>query len=325
MKVVKEAFSIEKPKTKEKEPRISYHVFYGSHRTAKDLEKFDEAFEKADVYIPELFGWNNKDLWIFNKVSQGKLCFDVASMIYFAFPGSFRFKELQTIEGSRKPILFVDTPERHQLFDLKKESLRLYRESIGSFKQGEFQSSLQKMREHIITWADFISKREEVIRENLQEKIKDLIKERPELREKEEIKVLLRLGAAHTGIYHRLKKEEPLTFQQFTSLSKTFLILDEVLRKIMLAKDKRIDKDILAGGIIQEIISGPLERLTDDSNKLIVVGRKICSKLNLKDIKGISKELSENPERTIVDCLESHGIKIPKTEEEMDEMLKIKK
>ena len=48
-------------------------VFYSPHNTAKDFEKLGDLLPEADVYIPESPGAVKSNLFLYEKVSNGKL------------------------------------------------------------------------------------------------------------------------------------------------------------------------------------------------------------------------------------------------------------
>ncbi len=316
--------SVEKLKTPEKEPEISYDILYVSHVTAKDCEKLEQAFNKPDidVYVPEAIGWHGITLELFNKISQGELTAEQAAKMLSISQNSSRFKEFQVIEGSKKPILLVDMPEGHELIKGYVKSHVLYRESTELFYKGRFQLALEKMREHIETYSDHLLRREELIKKNLKEEIKELAKTHPELKGKEKIKALVKLGATHTGIYHDFKKEKVPVFRQFASLPRVFSNLDQAKRMIMFSKNKDVSDELLARGIIENELYHDLRKVTDHTDKLVMLKRQISSKLNLEDIAEISKQLGENPEKTLIDCLEEHNIKLPEKEKRKTLLLK---
>ena len=72
---------------------------------------------------------------------------------------------------------------------------------------------------------------------------------------------------------------------------------------------------------VERLIAEHLMDITDDSNKMRIVQRRISSKLNLQEIAEISKEFGKNKDVTIIDCLRKRNIEVPKIEEEMDEMI----
>jgi len=341
-----EKTSIEKPiieerqEIKEKEPRISYHILYGFHAALKDFDKFEAAYKEADVYVPEEIGSSARVLNFLNKLSQGELTPQEVADRLWTRPGSFAFEQFRVIHNSKKPILFIDVPAGHELLKMDEQSDKLFNESTALFKKGDFKQSIKTMRNYVINEVDLESRREEIIKKNLKEKIKEFVKYYPQLKEKDEIKVLLTLGAAHTRIYHDLKREEReeqkegqadfSISKQFARQPLIFYSIEEALRRCMFLKDRQPSDIILARGIIESFLFNyyvKYTRITDDGNKAVMVGRKISSQLNLKEIKKISKELAEysNPTAlTAVDVLKKRGIKIPESEEEMDEMLNSK-
>lgn len=316
----------EQSETKEKEPKISYHILYNPHATPKDLEKFPELFKEADIYIPETEGHDARMHNLLNMLSQGK-CGprEVASRTWVR-EGSPQYKIYETIYNSKKPILFVDVPFDNELIKVSDRIDDLGRESLDLFRAGEFKPALKKIHKYIMDEADHELKREAIMKKNLKEKIGRFVKEYPELKSRDEIKALLTLGAAHTRLYQDLKKENIPISREFSRQPFVFNHLLEALRRIMFAKNKKPDKTMLARGIVDTFLgSYYLGSITKDTSKVLAVSYKISSKLGLKDIKKISERMGENPEENIANSLEPFGIKIPETEEEIDEMLGTKK
>ncbi len=310
----------------EREPKISYHVFYSPHWTAMDIEKLEGAFKKADIYVPEGTGVSPELIDIFDKLSQGEITADQLAASYSLKKNSPHYKRFQIIEGSMKPILFVDLPGGHELSKAETRVDDLCGKSFEFFLAGDFKAALKTMHEHIMADVDYETKREEIIKANLKERSKELTKTYPKLRDKKEIKVLLDLGRAHTKFWHDLKKEGLPISKQFAYQPAVFSSLSEAARKAMFSKKKEIPEELLARGIIEELLNNYFEAITDNTNKIIMVERKISSKLSLKDIAKISQQLNKDPRGLgLIDILEERGIKLPKTEKEMDKMLKNKK
>lgn len=315
-----------KIETREKEPKISYHIFYSPHWMYRDFKKLEEYFKnpdnEVDIYVPEGMGWSKNSVEVYNALSRGEFnALDLAGE-YSISLGSCAFRESQMLEGSKKKVLFVDLPQDHELIESLRKSANLSVESISLFKDGEFQSAIQKMHDYALAWADTQLKREELIKQNLKEKIKEFIQDEPELKKKKKINVLMRLGQLHTSIYHVLKKEKLPVSRQFSYKPVIFPSIAEIIRTKMINKDKKISNETLARAIIEMMLHTEVLHIIGDTEKLTKIERKISSKLNLKDIKKISERMGENPEENIANSLEQFGIKIPKTEQEMDEMLK---
>ena len=326
MEVRIENISMEKQEQKieklEKEPKISYHIFYGFHTTPKDLENLGQAVEKADIYIPELVNWRAEDLEGYNQLSQGEITPEELAAEDGLSQKSNFFKEFQIIYNSKKPILFVDLPEGHELFFERREACMFHDQARYLFANGKFQPAIEKMREHIKGYGDYLIKRDEVIRANLEKKVKELIKGHPELKKKKEVKTLLALGVGHTPFYHRLKKEKLPVSREFSHQPMVFHACGEAERKLKFSKE--IDKEVLARVFIEGLLDDVLQREIEDTNKRMMVKRSISSKLTFEEIAEISKELGKGRGVSIADCLKKRNIKVPETEQEIDEMLKVK-
>ena len=321
--MMKEIPTIEKPETKEEEPQISYHIFYAPHFTAKDFENLKNTFDKADIYVPELVGWDFRTKDQLNRLSQGEFTPEELAAKGFISNKSARFRQYQIIYNSKKPILFVDMPLQHKLIPISDRNDELGKESLGLFTKGDFKSSFKKIYQYTIAETDYEKKREELIKKNLEEEVKKFIKTDSKLKDKSDINVLLSLGAVHTGIYHKLKKEEARVSREFSRQPFIFDSTAQSIREMMLSRRKKPDKLLLARGLVDALVFYYYiqNRVSYDSNKLALTAKKISSHLNFKDIKNVSKELGKDSSRTIMDVLEKRGIEIPKTEEEMDEML----
>ncbi len=316
---------IEKPEIKEKEPKISYHILYGAHRTAEDFKKLKEALEKADVYVPEMVGWNLGGALIFNSLSMGAITPEQMAEIYQIKQDSPYFKICETIYNSKKPILFADISRNHELLQERRLNIGSFNLALSLFRRGEFPLALKVIRGSSEKLSNYFEGREKIIKQTLKNSVRQLSEEHPQLKDKKDIKVLLTLGIGHTQVYHSLKKKEESVSREFTETPFIFNFLGEIDRRHRLSKNKEISNELLAKFILDDLMIPELGEITQNSNKMIKVSRKIISKLNLKDIERISKELGENPEKTITDVLEARGVKVPKTEEEMDEMLEPKK
>ncbi len=307
----------------EEEPKISYHILYGCHITPEDFEKFHELFKDADIYIPELEGHDLRTRNLLNMLSYGKCRPQEVASRTWVKKDSLKYKTYETIYDSKKPILFVDVPFAHELIKISDKIDELGGESLKSFKAGEFKSALKKMEKYVIDDANYELKREAMMKEGLNEKLKHFVKECPELKNKNEIKALLTLGAAHTHLYRELKKENISASRDFTKQPFIFDHISEALRGIMFSKNKKPDKVILARGMVDAFTWRYFinEKTTSDTSKAMKASRKISSKLNLKDVKKISERMGKNPKENIAQALYSQGIKIPESEEEMDKML----
>jgi len=218
-----------------------------------------------------------------------------------------RFRELEIIYNSKKPVLMVDVPfdDMESMKSLEKVNF-FWRDAKDAFTQGNFQESLSKFRSHIEALAEFQSKREAKIKENLKNQIQEFLKQNSEYSNKKELKVLIRLGIYHTGVYQDLAKEQPTVSREFSSMPFVYWSVDEAQRRIAFGKE--LDDLLLARGIIENLFYPYLRKLTDDSGELFRIARKLSSQLSFKDIEQISKNLGR---KSIFDIIKELEERIP--------------
>jgi hypothetical protein len=304
---------------KEREPKISYHFFYSCHGTVKDIEKLEKAFQKADIYVPEAANWEPWIVSMFQDLSQGRENLEQAKLFFAANPAASRTFEI--IYNSKKPILFADVSSADVELNKAWDELNsFYKEAVAMFRISMFPWFLRRLRAAVLAEAEFILKREEKIKENLKKQIKEFLRGNPEYAKKENLKVLISLGAVHTKIYQDLSKKEPHVSREFSVMPAVYPSRYEAIRRVMFGKE--VNDELLARGFVEKTLLYPkLRELTDDSNKLFRALRKLSSRLTLKDIEQISKDYVQSPGTDIFTELRKFNIEIPKSEEELDKLL----
>ena len=51
--------------------RIGIDIYFSPHVSAADFSGITRRFDRSDIFIPELFGWDDIDLGLYNGISQG--------------------------------------------------------------------------------------------------------------------------------------------------------------------------------------------------------------------------------------------------------------
>lgn len=318
---------------KEKEPEISYHFFYSAHYTAQDFKNLEKAFDKADIYVPERYKWTPEGKHILEQVSQGEITLEEVAKKYDIERSSSHYREFEIIYNSYKPIIMVDIPETDKgHIEMREEAESRYEQALDLFIQGRFQDALGKLRSSVLKTARLELVREKKIRRNLEKQIKVFLKQNPKYAEKEELSVLIRIGGFHIRLYDKLKKKGAKVSQEFSHPSPVFSSADEAI-KTMISK-REVDDELLGRILIEEYVYPWLASMTDDTEKSVRILRKISSQLTLENIEQISKNIHETsqeprtpsfpgfPIEDVVYEIEELGIKVPNSEQEMDELLK---
>lgn len=284
-------------KEKGRGPEISFEIFYSAHKTAKDVEGFDEKVRDADIVIPEAFGWNPWQLIFYRAVADGarspeemiryakeKKGIDISKTADVAIP--------KALYESKKFITFIDIPSHHSLVK-KIDAAKL--EQPLDLRQ-DLDMLLKKVKNMVESYADLQKERENYMLSELAEfveKLRDNPSQFPELAKKGKIKILLFLGSDHTRIYHGLKstpedasrwfKEKPYIFGSY---------VNEAIRRHLMGKeiDDSAAVRLLFHGMIEPLLFKKLEKVTDDSVKILVFLRHLVDVFSIEEIKGIFDE-----------------------------------
>lgn len=306
-------------------PSIAINIFYGSHQSAEDQKRLGEAFQKADVYVPEVPGWNPETLKIFRSVSDGRLEPRDAIRRLGNFFRESRLAELKILYNSKKPVIFVDVPVRHPI-DLRIVSqLNRLSESIDFLVLNTFRGNIEGVREVIRNFAQTQKEREDYMLLNLKPKIEEFLKEHPELKGKKKLDILLNLGAVHTNLYRSLKKDNQEVGRTFNDMPTIFSHTEEGIRRSLFGKDI---KDELAAKIILELLfKDELEQWTSEKTKDSIeqnkIYRAIFSQISIKDAEDLFNRArrSKNLKMLFYDMLEERGLRKPKIREDVEKLL----
>jgi hypothetical protein len=299
----------------EKEPKISVDIFYAPHVSAKDIEGLEEKLKKTDIYVPEMHLWTEKTLTTLNNVSQQLETPDQALKNLGVSPSnaynySFLKKELECIYNSHKPmpILLFDVPDwETKIGDTELDKLAgSYRRQAGSslmtyryLPQKDWRSTLDYIKSGLEIAAISQEIRELYILLNLR-RLPKIIQNYPSLeylREKDEVRVLLVLGAAHTHLYSLLKrgKESVAVRREFSKLPILFSYSSEAFRRIIF--DKEIDDELAARVLVEKNLPPRWDLLdkgiTQDFDKVLKFNRKVIGQLSLDEIKDIFQKAND--------------------------------
>lgn len=326
-----------KKEVKNNFPNISVDIFYGGHATASDLEGFSKRVEDADVFVPEAIGWSMYKVNLL-KLSQGKMSIKSFVELYTGEspsegkePVTFTEVMARAIYGTNKMIEIFDVPVDNPITDKTRSTLELVGEPDLS---GNFENMIKLMRKGIIEAADVQKEREEYMLSRLTEFNNKVVNGEIEgLKSKKNIRLLLFLGAAHTGPYIKLSSGGNNIKRSFPSLPFIFNHGSEGLRRGIFKKN--ISDDLIAKIFIEKIISfkliPELEAITPKSNLIVFFTRYVVDKFSKNDAENIFNKLKNteyitnlNLEVIGQEMLREKGIKIPKNEEELIKMINLR-
>ena len=314
--------TLENMPEKEKEPKVSYHFFFSPHHTAEDYKNLEAAFRDADIYVPEVAFWDDQIKKDYEGVAAGKL----SPARGFGY-NKATLREASIIYNSNKPIILVDLQstekELEKEFDARE---KMTNDATKQFLSGNFDESIKMMRASIGDGAKLEAQREAMIKINLKSKINEFLKDNPKYKEKEELNVLVKLGAYHTRIYQEMLTEGQSVSREFSAMPFSLPYLMEAQRRIVFGKD--LSDEIVAKSIIATDLIIYLMRLTNDSSSAYAALRRILDKFTLEDIKEISEKCGQaakdRKQVSIISMINEIAGNVPKIREEFKRLLEKK-
>lgn len=302
--------------------KLSINIFYSRHATKEDLVGFKERLQESDIYIPEGFGWDQADLDFFNNLSSGALEPSyVASYVGGVSP--FVREQLNTIYKSLKQITVVDVSAEHPYGALDDPNLTL-------FIRGDFSNTLGAFKEYLGRIAKELEQRGEYMESQLLPRIKEVLEHSPDLRKKQELRILMTLGSGDTAVYQNLKRSGLDVRREFHSMPYVFDFVTEGTRRYVYGKE--VDDQLAAKMMLQWFFSGDLlkicqEKMSSEKESLFL--RKVIGAFDFKDaeevynvgiVKG-GKNQQKKRLKLFFAKIKQKGITLPRTEKELDEFL----
>ncbi len=212
----------------EKVPNIETHFFFNSHATTEDGQMVANRLDDKYIFIQENAGWDKERLETWHKISKGEFTPEQAIENEkgrgkaFFWPDYFKaiFEKLQ---GTNKEVLLVDIKSDSEIYN---EIYDLMRKDGIYWNILDRSKSFEENCERIADVSELESitqkERENEILDNMKTSLLELLKEKPELQGKENLKILFSMGAFHTRLYHEMKKSGDNVSREIPSSSYTF-------------------------------------------------------------------------------------------------------
>lgn len=224
------------------------------------------------------------------------------------------------IYNSNKHIAIIDVPMTEASKGFKTSP-----HYDGINMKGTFNEALESKRQKIKNYANAQKIREAYMQSHLLPKIQELLGEYPVLREREDVGVLLFLGAGHTQLYHNLIRSGQNVTRMFNEMPHVYDFISEGLRRYAFGNE--VNDLLVARIILEELFNNSfglllLQRILN-SEKLSNIRRKIVSQFSYEDAEYIFDRLKQgdNVKQLFENKLREKNITIPQTEQGLDEFL----
>lgn len=220
--------SLLKDRGVENVPRIETNFFFNKHATAEDGQAVGGRLKNTDILIQENAGWNSARLDVFNDVSNGNLTPTQAIDMEKQNGKPFLWKDFYTalLDGlykSEKKVMLIDVQDDNVVF---KNLMNLYA-SNGAYKNLinkslSYEETLRRIANVSKFESDTQKEREDYILENMPNALAEMLKQNPELQQKENLKILFSMGGFHTRLYQEMKKSGNDVSREFSTMPYNF-------------------------------------------------------------------------------------------------------
>lgn len=206
----------------EKVPHIETDFLFHKHATTEGGEKVADRLEDKDILIQENAGWDNERLETWRKVSSGEFTPDQAIEYEKSRGKEFFWPEyfkaiLKKLHGSNKEVLLVDIKNDDELYQEMYEFMKgnsAYNDLVS--REYSYNEILERISDVSELESMMQKGREDKILANVKTNLFELLKEKPELQNKEDLKIIFPMGAFHTRLYHEMKKQGDDVNQEFS-------------------------------------------------------------------------------------------------------------
>ena len=261
---------------------------FAPHSTAEHAAGLEARIREADIYIPELMGWDNKSLRLFQQVADGKVDYSQAmdrSRGWQGGYGEFREAQFNALHKSGVRVALIDIPAGHELEKYEREEM--YQEfAIGD----TFDETIANIKEHMQAEAEFTKRREDYMLEQLQPTVQKVIDANPALKQKDKVNVLLSLGSYHTRVYHEVKRsgvESQRTFYDPRTIVSNSS--GEMQRSFAFNKDvsDELAAHVLFESLFLKSLGNNLYDRFGDHITVSLIARKLGSQFTVDDMRAI--------------------------------------
>ena len=316
---------------KEGDPELHFTFLFSEHKTGEDFKKLKNALKEVDIIVPEMAGWDQKQLEKFNMLSRGKLIprqmlerlgFNESEKESDDYQSWYVLSE--ALYKSRKPVVLADLPDDHPL--MNKRNAIEGRANFGAIMREEnFDKALVEYQKLILNSVRVQIERETYILEHLGPAVEQAVKENSSLKNKTNLNIGIIIGSFHVGLNLELKRQGEKTKAEFRQLPYYYCPSGLILLRLRL--NKEVSKTLLARGYLEALLwTHDLLPKSKDSNKINTYVLRVCNQFTYDEISEIFKTLREKGPESIPLIISAKfkekAIKIPENEEELDNFIK---
>ena len=275
-------------------PALDVTFYFSPHGNKADFERVIPLLDATDIYLYEnVFGSKGVNAFL-QRLSTAPLHSHETSAndasIGEAFAKGTTWEPvIDSIYNSQKIISSIDlrdTPEERGLADKVWQQVHLLPPKAPTFDAALVQFTEQKAE--LVKMQD---ERESIMADRFEEEIEHILSVHPELKERENLKILISMGVFHTRLGHTFTMKGIPSNREFSSSPYVYNYRLELTRALAYAREP--SKDLVERAYTEDLLSNALGvtlKKTDVSYDVqFMYLRGIASKLNHEQMKDIYK------------------------------------
>ena len=214
-------------------PEVHVHVHLSSHVNDVDARRLLPHLQGSDIFIPELLGWPKERITDLDRIATGELSVEDVPWKYEMGPfAPFLTSLFTVIRGSGVKIRTADLPTDSPLLGQIAASARMQRELPNILREETltFDEAASGTQRFYQTFGGELKERERYIADRLTGCVQDVLEQNPSLAEKESIRVVLMIGAAHSSLHSLIASENPGASRSFALMPHLYSFSEELIR-----------------------------------------------------------------------------------------------
>lgn len=314
---------------REGDPDVEFTFDLRPHARAADAEGLEELFSDADIVLLEGPGWRKEDLQYLRRIARGegpRPVRDIRIKPHQTSPKEYMSEKENALYGSGAYVAYVDTsaddPSLDKFYDAQ---LAFYR---GSDPPRTYDGMTARRRKYLDAVAEELRVREQHFAERIPEEIRNALNEREDLAAKENVRVLLQMGSAHTPTSIAMKHEGQDVRRDFGDTPMFSAGLEYIRARAFGTAASRSEGEMNAlaartalEDVLSRILEDPLDNLKAKSWERDALLSRLSCRFTSEEIRTLWQGAEGFSDAALRKALTEKGIRIPKTREELEQFM----
>lgn len=215
-------------------PKLELSFYFANHSVKSDTEDILPHIAEADIVLYEDVSRDDEFKAFFNEMATDPKK-GLENLNWTLVRGTDVENLVMGLKGTNKVAATIDIGKTAKERDMVKRLGDLLKQPVP--RVAEFSDAVRLYREKCEQIATLQSEREDMMVANFEEEIEQVLKSRPDLMQKHELKILVSMGLYHTRLGHIFTKSGMKTDRHFSTKSYTYGYQNEAIRNFTFHKE----------------------------------------------------------------------------------------